>query len=40
MTEDGFTLKKVRSKQYSTQTITDPDYADDIPLLANTPTRA
>ena len=29
-----------RSRRYSTQTITDTDYADDITLLANTPTQA
>ena len=28
-----------RSRRYPTQTITDADYADDITLLANTPTR-
>ena len=38
--ENGFTLKKVRNRQYPAQTITDADYADDITLLANTPTQA
>ena len=32
--------KKARSTPYLTQTITDADYADDIALLANTPTQA
>ena len=40
MKENGFTLKKARSRQYPKQTITDVDYADDIALLANTPTQA
>ena len=35
---NGFTLKKWRSWRYSTQTITDADYADDLALLANTST--
>ena len=39
MKENGFTLAKVRSKRYPAQTITGADYADDIPLLANTPAR-
>ena len=38
--ENGFTLKKARSRRYSTQTIIDVDYADEIALLANTPTQA
>ena len=32
-------IKKARSRQYPTQTITDADYIDDIALLANTPTQ-
>ena len=40
MKENGFTLKKARSRWYLTETITDADYADDIALLANTPTQA
>ena len=40
MKENGFTLKKARSRRYLTQTIMDTDYADDIVLLANTPTQA
>ena len=40
MKENGFTLKKARSRGYPAQTITDADYADDIALLANTPTQA
>ena len=31
--------KKARSRQYSTQNVTDTDNADDIVLLANTPTQ-
>ena len=38
--ENVFTLKKARSWQYPAQTITDADNADDIVLLANTPTQA
>ena len=37
--KNGFTLKK-RSRWYSAETITDTDYADDVALLANTPTQA
>ena len=40
MKENGFTLEKARSRWYSTQTITDADYTDDIALLANTPAQA
>ena len=40
MKENGFTLKKIRSRRYPAETITDKDYADDIALLANTPTQA
>ena len=29
-----------QKRQYPTQTIMDTDYADDIMLLANTPTQA
>ena len=36
--ENGFTLKKAISKQYSTQTIMDANYTDDKTLFANTPT--
>ena len=32
--------KKARSRQYPAETITGADYADDITLLANTPTQA
>ena len=38
--ENGFKLTKERSRRYPTQTITDANYADDIALLANTPTQA
>ena len=40
MKENGLTLEKARSRQYAAWTITDPDYADDIMLLANTPIQA
>ena len=40
MKDNGFKLGKERSRRYSTQTITDVDYADDIKLLANTPAQA
>ena len=33
-------LTKERSRRYLAHTITDADYADDIALLANTPTQA
>ena len=33
-------LTKKRSRRYPAKTITDPDYADDIVLLANTPNQA
>ena len=38
MKDNGFKLTKERSRRYSAQTIMDMDYADDIALLANTPT--
>ena len=38
--ENGFELTKKRSRRYSPKTITDADYADDIPILANTPNQA
>ena len=38
--ENGFELTKKRSRRYSTKTITDADYADDIAILANTPNQA
>ena len=40
MKENGCKLAKERSRRYSAQTITDADYANDIPLLANTPAQA
>ena len=36
---NGFELKKKRSRMYPAKTITDADYADDIALLANTPSQ-
>ena len=40
MKENGFTLRKARSRLYAAQTITDADNTDDIALLGNTPTQA
>ena len=37
MKDNGFKLSKEGNRRYSTQTIADADYADDIALLANTP---
>ena len=38
--ENGFELKKKRSRRYPAKTITDADFTDDIVLLANTPNQA
>ena len=38
--ENGFELKKKRSRRHPAKTIIDADYADDIALLANTPNQA
>ena len=38
--ENGFELTKKRSRRYPAKTITDADYADDIAIMANTPTQA
>ena len=40
MKDNGFMLKKERSRRYLVQTITDAKYRDDIVLLPNTPARA
>ena len=40
MNENSFKLAKEISRGYPAQTITDADYADDIALLANTPSQA
>ena len=40
MKDNGFKLAKERSRIYPEQTITDADYANDLELLANTPTQA
>ena len=40
MKEKGFVVIKERSRSYPAQTITDVDYADDIPLRENTPAQA
>ena len=37
MEENGFKMANESSRRHLTQTITDADYADGIPLLANTP---
>ena len=39
ITENGFVLKKKRSRRYPAKIITDADYADGIALLANTPNQ-
>ena len=39
--ENSFTLKKkVRCRQHPAETTTDTDYADDLALLTNAPSRA
>ena len=38
--ENGFELKKKKSRRYHAKTITNADYADDIALLANIPNQA
>ena len=38
--ENGLELKKKKSRRYPAKTITDADYADDIPILANTSNQA
>ena len=38
--ENGFTLKKARSRQYPAETIIDSDYTDDLALLTNAPAQA
>ena len=40
MKENSFNLEKARRRRFPVETITDADYADDIALLANTPTQA
>ena len=40
MKDNGFKLAKERSRRHPAQTIMDADYANDIALLANTPTQA
>ena len=37
MKENSFTLKNARSRLYSTETISDADYVDDLILLTDTP---
>ena len=38
--QNSFTLEKSTSRRYPIKTKTDADYADDLALLANTPTQA
>ena len=38
--ENGFVLRKKRSRRYPAKTITDAEYADDIAILANTSAQA
>ena len=38
--KNGFTFRKVRSKRYSAETMTDANYADDLALHAITPAQA
>ena len=38
--ENGFAIKKARTRRYPAETIVDTDNANDIALLANTPTQA
>ena len=38
--ENGFEVTKKRNRRYTAKIITDADYANDIALLANTPTQA
>ena len=38
--ESGFPLKKLRSRQYTAETMTNADYSDDLTLLVNTPAQA
>ena len=38
--ENGFILKKVRSRQYVEKTMTGTGYADDLEPLTNTPAQA
>ena len=38
--ENGFILKKTRSRQYPTKTMIDQDYTDNLALLTNTLSQA
>ena len=38
--ESSFPLKKTRSRKYTTETMTDTDYTDDLVLHSNTPAQA
>ena len=39
ISENSFELTKKRSRRHPTKTITNADYADDISILANQPSR-
>ena len=38
--ENGFTLKKAKSWQYPTETVSDADYSENLALLTNAPAEA
>ena len=38
--KNSFTIKKIRSKLYPAETMTDANYADDLALLTNTPVHS
>ena len=38
--DNCFTLKNTSNRLYPSETIADPDYKDDQPLLVNTPAQA
>ena len=40
MEEKGLSLKRIRSKPYPAETLTDIDNKDDLALLANTAAQA
>ena len=39
MKENGFTLKKLRSRRYPVETMTETDYSDELMIFGNTPAR-
>ena len=40
ISKKGLTLKKVKSRRYPTETMTDADYTNDLTLLGNTTVQA